>query len=531
MEGIQAQAQALSSGIGKLGEEAKAADAAAAAFRAQHGLVNAMGEGTVTQQQASSLAMGLSGAQSDLAGARSALAQAESQLRTGGIDAVYNVLNSPVIQDLRHQRAEVGREQADIASKYGPKHPEYLKVQQQADSLDRQIREEGQRIIAGLRANATAAQARVNALQGTLSGLQGQLAGSNRAEAIAQGLDKDALAKRDIYNQFLTAQQNANQQKNMNAPQAVVVSQAVAPLKPSFPNKPLFGLLGAFLGVVLGSGAVFVAETMDSGLANSKDAEEALGLPVMASVPALSPRVLRSAGRHTSPDTYVMSKPMSAYAEAFRSIRSALVLSNVDSSVKVVAITSALPAEGKTASAITFARVLGMGGSKVCLVDCDLRRGSIARHSGAEIKTGLVEVLSGASSLEESLIKDDVDGVWMLPLAHASFTPRDLFGSDAIRRLLKDLGERFDFVILDTPPVLAVTDARLLACLADAVVFICRWAKTPRGAAASAVSILERDGANIAGVALTMVDYSAKGAISAYDPSYYHDSYRRYYQG
>ena len=531
MEGMQAQADTLQSGLHKLESEAKAADQAAAAYRAATGLVVASPGSTVTQQQASTIATQLSTAEADLATARSNLQAARTQIQSGSTDSVSSVLASAVIQDLRRQRADVIRKQADIANRYGPRHPSYVQVQQELENIDRLMADESQRVLASLQATVNAGEARVASLRSTLSGLQGQLNSSSRAEAAAQSLDREAQSKNAIYNQYNLAQQQANQQKNFNEPQGVIVSSATSPKHASFPNKPLFAVLGVVLGIIMGACVVLVAEAFDSGLLSGQGVEEALGHPFLASIPLLSSRALRRAGKTVSPENYVIAKPMSAFAESFRALRSALVLSNVDFPTQVIALTSALPGEGKTASTLAFARVLGMGGSKVVVIDCDVRRSSLGRLTRVSRAEGLVEVLSGEAALQDAVVPDEVENVWLLPLSKAAFTPRDLFGSQAFTQLIANLREQYDFIVLDTPPVLAVADARALASKADNVVFLCRWSKTPRAAASAALALLEQDGARVAGVALNMVDLSAKASLSVGDSSYYYSDYRRYYEG
>jgi capsular exopolysaccharide synthesis family protein len=527
---IEMQAQALNGGADKLAQDARQAAAAAAAYTAQHGVAPAMGQGTAAQQQATSLAIALSQAKADEAAARAALTQAETQMRSGGVESVDAVLQSPVIQELRGQRAQIEQTLQSIAAKYGPKHPTYIAQQQAAASIDAQIRAEAQRIIGGLRVNEHAAEARVTTVAAELGKVNGQVASDSQAQAAAQTLEKTATSKQELANQYAIAQQNANQQKSMNSSQAVIVTAATPPLNPSFPNKALFALLGGFLGCVVGASAVFVAETLDAGLISSGDVEEALGRPLMAYVPALGPKALKQAGPNATVESYVLTKPMSAFAEAFRSIRSALLLSSVDHDVKVVAITSSLPGEGKSAAAISLARVLGLGGARVVVVDCDIRRGVLGRVVNSD-NGGVVEVLTGKTTVQAALVKDSAEGVWVLPAGKAGFTPHDLFGSEASRKLLEDLKSRFDYVILDTPPVLAVSDARVISKQADAVVFVCRWSKTPRRAAAAALSLLDRDGAPVAGVVLTMVDMSARRALSDQDGPYYQSAYSSYYNG
>jgi len=530
-ETLEATADALNTGLKRLEQQAKSADQAAAAYRASTGTVVATSGSTITQQQASTIASQLGGAEADLATARSNLAAARTQIQSGGGDSVSSVLGSPVVQDLRRQRAEVLRKQAEIANRYGPRHPSYVQVQQELDGLDRQITDESQRQLASLQATVNAAETRVSSLRSSLATLQGQLNSSSRAEATAQSLEREAEAKQNIYNQYNLAQQQANQQKNMNDPQGVIVSLATPPDAPSFPNKPLFAMLGLVLGVIIGACAVLVAEAFDSGLLSGQDVEETLDQPFIGSIPLLSSRTLRRAGKMISPENYVIAKPMSAFAEAFRALRSALNHANVDRPSKIVALTSALPSEGKTAATLSFGRVLGMGGQKVIILDCDLRRSSLGRLTRVSRSEGLVEVLAGEATLEQAVVADEVENVWLLPLSKASFTPRDLFGSQAFGQLLEKLREQYEFVVLDTPPVLAVADARAIARQADSVIFLCRWSRTPRAASNAALNLLVQDGARIAGVALNMVDLSSRSALSTGDSSYYYADYRRYYEG
>lgn len=525
MESADAQAKVLEGGVNKLADEARSASAAAANFRAQTGLVDVT-NGTVLQQQATAIAAQLSAAEGRLAGTQAQLNEALRQRASGASDAVGGVQSSPVIQNLSAQRAQLLRERDEIATRYGPKHPEYLKIQQQLEGIDTLIKQEMERVIASLRASAQASGAEVASMRSHLASLQAQLASSSRTEVQATALDREAEAKQNVYNQYNLAQQQAAQAQRTQNADAVVLAPAVLPTYPSFPNKPLFMTLGAVLGVILGLVSVFLAEAFDPGIINARDAETALGLPMLASVPLVPRQILKQFG--AGPEAYAVAKPMSAFAESFRSIRSGLAYGGV-ASPKVICMTSALPAEGKSVTTLTFARVLGLASHSVAVVDCDLRRSSLAALTGKRVTNGLVEVVTGKATLSQALIPDEVPNVSLLPLSAASFSPADLLGSPKFLAALEELRGRFDYVILDTPPVLAVADARAVALLSDTVVFLCRWSKTPRAAAAAAIHLLEQDGARMAGIVLNMVDLSARGSLSAEDPAYYHRAYEGYY--
>lgn len=528
-DALRLQAQTLETGLSKLGSEARDASAEAAAYRANSGLASAA-NGTVTQQQASGIAAQLSDVQAERATALANLAEARAQLQRGDLDSISAVLSAPGVQDLRRLRAELLRQQGEISTRYGPRHPEWLRIQQQLSGVDAQLKVESGRVVAGLEATARAADAKVAALSGTLHGLQGQLAASSRAEAVAQGLDREAEAKQNVYNQFNMAQQQVSQQTNVDETRAVLVSEATTPEAPSFPNKPLFALMGLFVGCAAGAAGVFVAEGLESTIRSGSDVTRYLGLTTVAVVPALVRSALRAAGQDTTPESYVVKRPMSGFAEAFRNIRSALMLPEADRAAKVIAVSSALPGEGKTTAAAAFGRVLGMSGAQVVIVDCDLRRSSLGdRLESRDNGPGLTQLLTGHATLDETLRADLVPGVFILPTASTEFIPQDLFSGSRIRELLEDLKSRFDYVILDSPPVLAVAEARAIAVLADRVILVTQWAKTPRAAVIAAVEHLRHDGADLAGVVLNRVDVSGH-SLSKQDYAYYYSDNKRYYR-
>jgi len=192
-------------------------------------------------------------------------------------------------------------------------------------------------------------------------------------------------------------------------------------------------------------------------------------------------------------------------------------------------VTSAMPGEGKTTTTFCLGKSMAMSGAKVVVVDCDLRRRNISRLLGVEPESGLTEVLQGLAHLDDVLIEDKASGAWFLPLAKSPYNPRDLFGSQAMDRLLEELRRRFDIVLLDTAPVIPVSDTRLLAPKADVVVFLVQWRKTPRKAIEAAFAMLRSVGAEVAGIALTLVDVREQAKYGYGDPGYYYRSYKKYY--
>ncbi len=314
----------------------------------------------------------------------------------------------------------------------------------------------------------------------------------------------------------------------MEESDARVVSHAKIPNAPSYPKKNLNVLLGLMFGLLAGAGAIFLAEALDNGIATSEDIERLFGVASLGSVPLLSSTGgIRDSG--LSPAEAIVEKPLSAFAEAFRNLRTSIIYSRVDKQVRVIAVTSSLPGEGKTTTAFCLGRTMAMSGSRTVVVDCDVRRRNINRLLGDEPAVGLMEVLAGTATLDQALVPDRASGAWFLPLARSAFTPKDLFGGAAMNNLLAELKKRFEFIVLDTAPVIPVADTRSLAPKADVVVFLAQWRKTPRKAVQAAFELLSSVGADISGIALTQVDVREQAKYGYGDAGYYYRAYRKYY--
>lgn len=519
-----AQAKALDKRLTALGSEVAAADQKLAQYRATTGLVED-NSGTITEQQIAPLSTQLATAESEAAAARAAAAAAQAQASSGGIGSVSGVLSSEVVGELRSKRADIVHDQTQILQRYGPKYPDAIRVKQQLDQIDHQIAEESRRIVSGLQANAQAASARAASLRAELARLRGEQASDTRASAIAAGLKRQADAKSSVYTQTSEIAQKVTSRQQAAMPQASIVEPAVIPDHASFPNKPLMLIFGALFGLIAASAVVGLIEANSVGFRTMQDIEQGLGLPYLASLP----QIIRPRGAEAfQPWEEVVDRPMSSFAEGLRSLRTTLAQSREAGTAQVIALSSSVPREGKTSTAASLARVMAMAGDRVVLVDCDLRRNALADMT-PDTNIGLVEVLRGEVPLERALVADSrVEGLSILPLAQSVFDPTDLFTDEAIAMVLDALRDRFDAIILDVPPILAVADARKLAMSADAVVLLVAWNRTPQQAARRALAQLERDGAKVVGAAFTLVRHQA-GFVDPDDPAYYSMMYEQYY--
>ena len=520
------QASGLKQRLDVLGGEIAQSESEIARYRAQAGIVEGSTQGTITDAQVGPISTQLAEAESEAASASADLQAARAQVARGQLAAVSSVLDSPVIGDLRRQRGEVTRELAQVEARYGPRHPEYERVNKQLQDIDSSLRDQAQRIVSALDSKARAAQARAGSLRSSLNQVRGQQANNTRAAVVADSLERQTKTKQAAYDDLSKALQQVTDKQRDLLPTATIVQRADLPQSPSSPKRALFGALGFMLGLLVGFAVTLLLEFLTSSIRSADDLERVTGVPFMASVPRLTARQLKSDGRKISPEDFVVDKPMSSYVEAFRTIRNSIVLSSA-APPKVIAVLSALPAEGKSTVSFSLARAMALSGDRVILVDCDLRRGRLRDIVGIKPAGGLVEVLTGKITVTDAIVRDGATSLDVLPLQSQSFTPVDLFSGAAMTKLIADLRARYDFVIFDTAPLLAVADSRLIASLADASIFVARSERTPRRAARIAVEAARQGRGMLLGSVLSMSSMSVR-RMSSGDPAYYHRRYRQY---
>ncbi|WBQ14325.1 polysaccharide biosynthesis tyrosine autokinase [Hyphomonadaceae bacterium BL14] len=522
----------LNERVDTLREEVRVREQAVAQYREQAGLIDAQGS-TIAEQQVADLNSQLAIQRAERAESLARLNAVRSQLDRGvSADTIGEVLRSSTIQDLRRQLAEVTRRQAELLSRYGPRHPQILTARRELADIEDQIDREIQRIVASLENEVNIANQRVRSLEQSLSETRGELAQNNSAIVRLRELEREAEASRALFESFLNRFRQTSEADGLAEADARIVSAASLPLAPSAPNLMLNLALGLVLAGVAGVGVVFVLEMLDNGLNSEADIERQLGVAHIASVPLIKAGLLKRLGGNSGgadPGQYVVDKPLSSFAEAFRTIKSAIRVSAIDDTAQVVAITSAVPGEGKTTLSLCLGRVSAMAGARVIVVDTDLRRRLLTKALAPDVPAGLLEVLSGSVDLDAAIATDEATPLHFLPLRDATFTPQDVFSSRGFGELLDTLRERYDQIILDTAPVLAVADTRVIASQADAVVVTARWRKSSVNIVRRALQELRASKARVLGVTLNGVDMEAQ-ARYGYDTSgYYYRSYRKYY--
>jgi capsular exopolysaccharide synthesis family protein len=367
-------------------------------------------------------------------------------------------------------------------------------------------------------------QQRLGSLTSTLGQARGALAQNNRAMVDLKDLEQRAQTSQELYQSYLNRYKQLSAREGTEQPTATVLTNARLPRRPSSPNRVLNMALALVLGSALGVAAAFAREMYFAGITTGSEVTRKLHVRYLGLVPTVS-SVTKA---RETPTSLIVADPRSFFAESFRSLRASIRFA-AGKNAKVIAITSALPNEGKTATAICLARSIAMSGENTLLIDCDLRQQGVSRRlPDRDGRPGLIEVLRGAATIDDALSKDAQTGLHVLPVAHADDQAELLTGVE-MDRLLAQLRERFDAIVIDTAPVLPIADARLMLSKADANVFVVRWRSTPDHAVRAAFRQLPHDRNSVTGVVLTRVDLKKLGRFGLGDDAFYYDRYKSYY--
>ncbi|MBL8558665.1 MAG: polysaccharide biosynthesis tyrosine autokinase [Hyphomonadaceae bacterium] len=492
--------------LAELREDVQAKESAAETYRAQSGLISAQGAPLV-EQQISNVQTQVLQAQADLAEREARFRQLQELRQSGApLETIGNALNSETIRSLRDRESDIARRQSDLENRYLPTHPAVQAVRAERQDIEQQIQREIQRISINMSNEVQVARARLATLQGSLRSATGEVTSNSSASVRLRELEREATASRQVYESYLQRYQEIADQDQLNTSDARLLAYASLPGSPSSPQLRVALALAIALGLMLGLGAGVIAEILDQSVKNADDLEARVGYPAIASIPIISKKMMRQmppAERH--PSGYLVGRPMSAFTEALRVLRTVIVYSKLDFSVKVVAVTSALPDEGKTTISMCLARVAAMSGQRVVVVDCDLRKQSINDVIDIETDVGLLQVLAGEAPWRAAIVRDPNSDAHVLPVATSGFTPRDVFGSEAMENLISELRAHYDLVVLDCAPILAVAETRILAKQADTCVIVARAGRSALGAVRTAVQQTEAAGGKVLGIALNCV--------------------------
>jgi polysaccharide biosynthesis transport protein len=472
-------------------------------------------------------------------------------VQAGQIDSLPGVADNKLIEDLTEQLTDVERQKAQLETTFTADYPKVQELQNQEDKISTVIARERQRAADQLTNDYQAALRRENLVQQAFAAQQAdadQIASKSVQYNI---LKREVDTNRQLYEGLLERLKETGVSAGLKASNIRVVDEAVAPRKAARPNLALNLALALVLGLGLGVGGAFLQEHLDNSLKSSEDVERYLGLPALALIPSveslnaqrhgvygLAERGVTDGsnsahangngknGHHRAADNAPKSwyriaggiEPPAALGEAFRGLRTSVMLSSANQPPRTLLVSSPRPSEGKTTVSVNLAISLAQLNQRVLLIDGDMRRPSIRKALGVANGLGLVSYLTGQKDWRAAVIPSGVENLDALVCGPVPPNPAELLSSDRMRAMLDEARDEYSFVIVDSPPLLNVSDSRILATLVEGVILVVKGGVTPRELAQRAQSFAEDVGANLIGVVLNNLDVRAG------------DDYYRYYR-
>jgi polysaccharide biosynthesis transport protein len=520
----------------------KKAEAALHRFAGTHPSVAADQEQNVGNQRLTDLAALLNKAEGERLGLESRF----DFLTSPKADPLAYFLDRPAVERLRLALVDVRTQKAGFDDRLGENHPRMMELSRLESELDKQLKTEVARGVGAARSQYDAAKQQETKLRRELEQEQHKGTQKNRLAARYELLRNDVLTARKLHGSLLEQKMATAATSDLGPSNVRVIDRAEVPLYPSWPKIPLNIAFGMAAGLVLGLGAAFARDYFDHSVHSGAEIEALLQMPMLATIPNFTlareiaglpalpaPGATNGNGNGTHgggddvtsarrQEHVVLHEPASPVAEAFRSVRTALLFMP-SRSPRVIVVTSARAAEGKTVTSLNLATALSQSGSRVLLIEADLRHPRCHRMLGLYTGPGLSNYLAGQHDDIDGMVHFlEPPGLAFIPSGPIPPNPAELLGSARMHELLRACRARYDFVIVDTPPVLPVTDAVVVAPRADGVILVVKGNATPKELVRRAQERLTQTGARILGTIVNNVD-TGWGDPYAYDAYYgYH---------
>ena len=434
------------------------------------------------------------------------------------LDTFPAILTNTFIQQQKTELAQAQSQYAQMGDKLGERHPDMVKLRSAIQVTQTKVDGEIGKVVQGVKNEYLAALAKENSLAGALNAQKGDALTMNRKAIDYSVLDRDVQSGRQLYDNLLQRAKETGVSSELKTSNIRIVDRAERPLKPVSPQKGLNLLLALVGGAALSVGLTFFFEYLDDRIKRPDEVQAHLGLPFIGMVPALFEK-------HLTDPLMSNAVPVS-FAEAFRAIRTNVLFSSADEGPKVMVVTSSAPGEGKTLVATNLSVALAQANQRVLIVDGDMRKPrvhGIFKHPQAP---GLSNVLVGNAKPSEAVRHTKVPGLWAMPAGVIPPNPSELLGSKRFKEFVGSLGQHFDWVIIDSPPIMAVTDSSVVAHVATGVVFVIGSEMTSRHTALRSLDQLRNANAKVVGAILNRVDLKHHGY---YYSQYYKKAYADYY--
>ena len=437
------------------------------------------------------------------------------------LDSVPEVLNNDLIRQIKSMEVDLYKRMSELSKKYGEQHPQMIAIESELKTLQKRKAQEITRVIHSLRNEYKVAEAKEKSLKSALEKQKRESLDLNQKAIQYTVLSREAESAKQMYDLLIKRFKETSLTEDMRTGNIRIIDRAEVPKSPVRPKKLFNLLLAVLLGSVAGTGLAFFFEYLDNTIKLPEDIQKYLRVPYLGPVPAMA--FNGKPENNERPELVTQHSPKSTASEAYRGIRTSILFSSAEKQPQVLLVSSAAPQEGKTSTALNLAITMAQTGGKVVLLDCDMRKPSLHRVFGVPKDKGMSSILVGNCEVKDALLNTPVPYLDMIPCGPIPPNPSEILGSPRMAKLLELLRQSYTRVIIDTPPITAVTDALVIGRLVDGAVVVVRAGATPREIVRNGLTQLKAVSSPILGVVLNGVDMDRDG--------YYYYQYYYYYYG
>lgn len=508
----------MNSRMGELRTKLKEAEDVLQAYREKENLVDMGGVSAISAAELSATSDRMVDARRSRAEAESMYRQVQSMRNAGWerLASVSAVLGDPLIQQFKTNEAKAKSKVEELSKRYGTRHPAMEAARTELAAAQASLRGQVEQVVAGIERNYQLAVANENSLRASVNANKAQIQDISRKEFKLRELQREVDSNRALYDTFLTRLKETAATSDLDSASARIVDRATIPTTPIKPKKALIVVLATFLAGLVGVGLVLLLEALNNTFKSTEEIENTLNLPVLGLLPLVNKTDRSQVANLFNTDSN------KSFSESIRTIRTGVVLSAMDEPHKILVVTSSVPGEGKSTVAANLAYALGQM-ENVLLIDADMRRPTLAKNFGFPVGTpGLANLIAGTAKLEECI--KNVEGVDMLSAGSVPPNPLELLSSPRFAEVIGYLREKYDRVIIDSPPTQAVSDALVLGTMANALIYVIRSESTAKPLVIKGIGQLLQSNAPVTGIVLNQVDIK-KAMKNGYNYGGYYDYY------
>ncbi len=499
-------------------------------YERQNLIINVGDKGTIDDQRLEDLNKDYTVAETDRVQKQSLF-----ELAVANESQIGMIIEDKTLQHLEEKYDDLKSSYADVLGQYGPNFPKAVRLRDQMTQMQVLLDNARKQAIGKVHNDYLAALTREKMIGDSLAKEKTNVNALNERMIEYNIKKREFEINQQLYESLLQRLKDATLSASLQVTNVNVIDPASIPAAPIRPNRRRNLAAGLMVGLILGVTLAFVQEALDSSVRTTEEAERLVNAPALAVIPAETDGYRRrqmatgpalSAAGPNGVGLAVLKRPSSPMAESFRSLRTSVLLSTAPRPPQTLLVTSAQMGEGKTSTATNLAMSFAQRQGPVLIIDADMRRPSVAKTLGVANEKGLSSFLTGAHSLEEVLIQyERIPNLWILPAGPRPPDPAELLSSHMMDATLKDLLKRFTQIVIDSPPLLLVTDAVILSAMVDGVILVVASGTTARGALTRAHRILENAGSRVLGMVLNKVDMR----FDTYYGSYYGSYHQSYY--